>query len=81
MDADEAGGTTIIAGQTPSFGRRGYSPCKRPVPSSAGPDEENHRLESRMREIRQSGSEGGGGGDNPPLPTPMCAEESAWSVR
>ena len=24
-----------------------------------------------MREIRQSGSEGGGGGDNPPLPTPI----------
>jgi hypothetical protein len=34
------------------------------VPSSVGPDEENHRLESRMREIRSSGSEGGGGGDN-----------------
>ena len=31
----------------------------------------NHQLESRMREIRPSGSEGGGDGHLPSLPTPI----------
>ena len=30
--------------------------------------EQNHQLESRMREIRQSGSEGGGGREASPYP-------------
>lgn len=32
----------------------------------------NHRPESRMREIRPSGSEGGGTGNQPVLPTPIA---------
>lgn len=30
-----------------------------------------------MREIRQSGSEGGAAGDNPAVPTPICAALNA----
>ncbi len=33
--------------------------------------EKDHQLESRMRENRPSGLEGGGGGQYPPLPTPI----------
>ena len=36
--------------------------------------EANHQLESRMRENRQSGSEGGVA-RNTAIPTPMCASE------
>ena len=39
------------------------------------PDAVNHRLESRVRENRTHGSEGGGPGG---LPTPMCARE--WAL-
>ena len=35
--------------------------------------EVNHQLESRMREIRTSGSEGGGAGTQSVLPTPIKA--------
>ena len=34
------------------------------------PDEVNHRLESRVREIRSHGSEGGG--RKAPYPYPLC---------
>jgi len=43
-------------------------------------DEVNHRPESRMRETRQSGSEGGGAEINR-LSLPLCAPESAQSQR
>jgi hypothetical protein len=38
----------------------------------------NHQLESRMREIRQSGSEGGA--KLTFVPTPILAPASAWVV-
>jgi hypothetical protein len=44
--------------------------------------EVNHQLESRMREIRQSGSEGGGAGSQtgPPYPYRLDALANRWPV-
>ena len=41
--------------------------------------EKDHQLESRMRENRPSGLEGGGGGQYPPLPTPI--QTVPWSAQ
>src|SRR2546429_8314880 len=39
--------------------------------------EQDHQLESRMREIRQSGSEGGGGREASPYPNTICRRSAA----
>jgi hypothetical protein len=39
----------------------------------------DYRLESRMRENRLSGSEGGGDGEYPFLPTPIVILISSWA--
>jgi len=45
----------------------GYTPCHQPMSKSVSLDVRvNRQLESRMREIRQSGSEGGGAQTNAP---------------
>ena len=50
---------TIIVGQTPSLLSMGFSPSMKLMYWQANPDEEDHRLESRVRENRMHGSEGG----------------------
>jgi len=50
------------AGQTNTFGTLGILAFMMPIVPYSSPHEVNHRLESRMREIRLSGSEGGESG-------------------
>ena len=59
----------ISAGPMPSLPSMGCSPCNSPCTGRTILYEVNHQLESRMREIRPSGSEGGGtGSTGPPYP-------------
>ena len=55
----EGGKKTTDVGQTPSSLCLAFSPCMKPTYWRANPDEEDHRLESRVRENRTHGSEGG----------------------
>src|SRR5215213_6802756 len=57
----------ITAGQMPTSPSTVSSASRAPSSSSDSP-EQDHRLESRMREIRTSGSEGGGGRQGLSLP-------------
>ncbi len=52
---------TIFGGPILTSQHKGCSPSLRPVCQRANPDEENYRLESRVRENRTHGSEGGDG--------------------
>src|SRR5829696_4610940 len=63
--ADE--GMLIIAGATTTSPSTVSSAYRAPSSSSDSP-EQDHQLESRMREIRTSGSEGGGGREVSPYP-------------
>ena len=65
---------TIAAGQTPSSLYTGFSPSMKLMHWRANPDEADHRLESRVRENRMHGSEGGEGfGPSRPLSTNRCS--------
>src|SRR5882757_3900906 len=59
--------TLIIAGEMTTSPSTASSTFRVPLSSSDSP-EQDHQLESRMREIRQSGSEGGGGREVSPYP-------------
>src|SRR6202140_4623352 len=59
--------TLIFAGQMTTSPSAASSAFWVPISSSDSP-EQDHQLESRMREIRQSGSEGGGGREASPYP-------------
>ncbi|MCF8081319.1 MAG: hypothetical protein K9K88_18740, partial [Desulfobacterales bacterium] len=56
--------------QTSTFGILGILAFTMPINPYFSPREDNHRPESRMREIRMSGSEGGESGQ-PGFPTPI----------
>src|SRR5712692_1627365 len=51
---------TISVGRTSTSPTLGFTACRRPTEGCISPSRDNHQLESRMREIRPSGSEGGG---------------------
>jgi len=55
----KGGATITYAGPTAPFGTLGISAFTIPIAPCSSPREDNHRLESRMRENRTSGSEGG----------------------
>src|SRR5699024_5777115 len=65
--------TTINAGRMPSSQRQACSLSAQPTSVRDTPDEENYRLESRVRENRTHGSEGGDGIG--PFPTPIGLHE------
>src|SRR5207249_1153491 len=75
--AADAGAVWIIsAGPTPPLLHWVTSASKQPGKQPrAFQNEATHQSESRMREIRQSGSEGGAG-SHIPVPTPMCESET-----
>src|ERR1017187_9768705 len=64
----DAAKQTICDGPMPSSRIRGCSPCLRLMKTRDTPDEENQRLESRVRENRTHGSEGG---EVKAFPTPI----------
>ena len=63
-----AEGKIIIAGQTITLNAWACTRLRKLIAHSS--IYQNHRRESRMRENRLSGLEGGGAGDRPP-PTPI----------
>ena len=64
---------TISAGRTNTLRSRGFSPLSKPVKPPVNPLDGNLRPESRMRENRLSGSEGGVAQSNVPfLPLSSC---------
>lgn len=62
----------------------GYIPYHQPISKSVNLDvRANRQLESRMREIRQSGSEGGGTHNNAlslPLSRMLCIKRKSWPL-
>ena len=62
----------------PSSRKQACLPCTRPGLKRDTPDEGNYRLESRMRENRTYGSEGGEG-ESPSLP--LCASVRTLCLR
>src|SRR5258708_17731950 len=64
--------TLIFAGQIPTSPSAASSASRMPSSSSDSP-EQDHQLESRMREIRLSGSAGGGGREASPYPNQCSA--------
>src|SRR5882757_7062066 len=70
--------TLIIAGEMTTSPSTASSTFRVPLSSSDSP-EQDHQLESRMREIRQSGSEGGGGREVSPYPNLGSSQHRASS--
>src|SRR5258708_39435314 len=64
--------TLIFAGQMPTSPSAAFSASRMPSSSSDSP-EQDHQLESRMREIRLSGSAVGGGREASPYPNQCSA--------
>src|SRR2546422_10894564 len=60
---------TISVGRTTTSPTWAFTACIALLGGCISPSRDNHQLESRMRETRQSGSEGGGA--NVALPTPI----------
>src|SRR5699024_10295335 len=71
--------TTISAGPTPSSQRQACLLSIQPTSVRDTPDEENYRLESRVRENRTHGSEGGDGIG--PFPTPIGNSGKSRRIR